>query len=264
MNSSILKIAMSKGTDKDDKDLVVTLLSNGSSNLFKDNSLTLFANELHTPIISNPLNYNYIALHEIGISLNSGNIKIPYEKPAIIYFEWDTTFRYHLEDLSNYEIRKQVFKNTYEQNKNHFFINHPNKFGIYSNKGFIENQIYTPNSIAEELKKLEFFTRENFFQGKLEFRLFKEYLNEKSSIDRNTIPWWQRFEIKHYKSNSQNSLADQNKVLGLLIHKRLAEALKLDTYVKEHLINHSSHFEIPDSFVIDSEPYFLYFIDEKR
>ena len=68
--------------------------------------------------------------------MNSGNIRIPYEKPAIIYFEWDTTFRYHLEDLSNYEIRKQVFKNTYEQNKNHFFINHPNKFGIYSNKGF--------------------------------------------------------------------------------------------------------------------------------
>ena len=69
---------MSKGTDKDDKDLVVTLLSNGSSNLFKDNSLTLFSNKLHTPIILNPLNYNYIALHEIGISLNSGNIRMPY------------------------------------------------------------------------------------------------------------------------------------------------------------------------------------------
>ena len=109
-NSIILKTAMSKGTDTDDKDLVVTLLSNGSSNLFKDNSLTLFSNKLHTPIILNPLNYNYKALHEIGISLNSGNIKIPCEKPAIIYFEWDTTFRYHLEDLSNYEIRKQVFK----------------------------------------------------------------------------------------------------------------------------------------------------------
>ena len=54
---------MSKGTDKDDKDLVVTLLSNGSSNLFKDNSLTLFSNKLHTPIILNPLNYNYRALH---------------------------------------------------------------------------------------------------------------------------------------------------------------------------------------------------------
>ena len=117
---------MSKGTDKDDKDLVVTLLSNGSSNLFKDNSLTLFVNKLHTPIILNPVNFNYIALQEIGISLSSGNISIPYAKPAIIYFEWDTTFRYHLEDLINYEIRKQVFKNTYEQNKNHFFINHPN------------------------------------------------------------------------------------------------------------------------------------------
>ena len=111
---------MSEGTDKEDKEVVVTLLSNGSSNLFKDNSLTLFSNKLHTPIILNPLNYNYIALQEIGISLKSGNIRIPYEKPAIIYFEWDTSFCDHLEDLSNYEIRKQVFKNTYEQNKNHF------------------------------------------------------------------------------------------------------------------------------------------------
>ena len=34
--------------DKEDKEVVVTLLSNGSSNLFKDNSLTLFANKLHT------------------------------------------------------------------------------------------------------------------------------------------------------------------------------------------------------------------------
>ena len=57
---------------------------------------------------------------------------------------------------------------------------------------------------------------------------------------------------------------NQNKFLGLLIHKRLAEALKLDTYVKEHLLHHSSHFETPDSIVIDSEPYFLYFIDENE
>ena len=147
--------------------------------------------------------------------------------------------------MSNYEIWKHVFKDTYEQNKNYFLSYHPNVFNIYSNKGFKENQIYTPNTIAEELKKLEFFSRENFFQGKFEFSLFKEYLNGKSSIDRNTIPWWQRFEIKHYKSNSQKSLADQNKVLGLLIHKILAETLKLDAYVKEHLINHSSILKYP-------------------
>ena len=105
---------MSKGTDKDDKGLAVTLLSNGSTNLSQDNSLTVHANELHTPMILNPLNYNYIALQEIVVNLNLGNIRIPYEKPTIIYFEWDTAIRYHLEDLSNYEIRKQVFKKTYE------------------------------------------------------------------------------------------------------------------------------------------------------
>ena len=112
---------MSKGTDKDDKDLVVTLLSNGSSNLFRYNSLTLFSNKLHTPIILNPLNYNYISLQEIGISLNTGNIRIPYEKHVIIYFEWDTTFSHHLEDLSNYETRKQVFIHIYEKQESFLY-----------------------------------------------------------------------------------------------------------------------------------------------
>ena len=75
----------------------------------------------------------------MGISLSSGITRTPYEKPKIIYFEWDTIFCYCLEDLSNYEIRKQVFKNTYKQNKNNLFINHLNEFGIDSNNRFIEN-----------------------------------------------------------------------------------------------------------------------------
>ena len=114
------------------------------------------------------------------------------------------------------------------------------------------------------MRQLDFFSRENFFLGKLELSLFKEYLGEKSGDNTNITPWWQRFEIKHDKSTTQKPLADQNKVIGLIIHKRLAEALKIDTYVREHLINHSSHFEIPDSIVIDSEPYFVYFIDENE
>ena len=45
-----------------DNEIVVTLLSNGSSNLYKENSLTLFSNKLHTPIILNQTNYHYVAL----------------------------------------------------------------------------------------------------------------------------------------------------------------------------------------------------------
>jgi len=116
---------MIKGTEKEDKEVVVTLLSNGSTNLFKDNTLTLFSNRLHTSIILNPSNHNYVALQEIGISLNSGNIRIPNEKPAIIYFEWNTTFRNHSEDLSRNEIKKKVFINTYNQNKNTFLLTTP-------------------------------------------------------------------------------------------------------------------------------------------
>ena len=104
-----INITMSKGTNKEDNEVVVTLLSHESSNLSKNNSLTLFSNKLPTPIVFNPSNHNYIALQEMGISLSSSNIRVPYEKPAIIYFEWDTTFCYHIKDLSNYEIRKQIF-----------------------------------------------------------------------------------------------------------------------------------------------------------
>ena len=57
----------------------------------------------------------------MGIGLSSGNKRVPYEKLAMIYFEWDTIFRYHLEDWKDLEVRKQVFKNTYEQNKTHFY-----------------------------------------------------------------------------------------------------------------------------------------------
>ena len=42
--------------DTYDNEIVVTLLSNGSSNLFKENSLTLFSNKLHTPTVLNALN----------------------------------------------------------------------------------------------------------------------------------------------------------------------------------------------------------------
>ena len=72
-----------------EEETMVTLLSNGSSEIFKDNSLTSFSNKLHTPIYLNPSNHNYIALQEIGISLSSGNIQVPNHKETWISFEWD-------------------------------------------------------------------------------------------------------------------------------------------------------------------------------
>ena len=252
---------MIEGSEKEDKEVVITLLSNGSTNLFKDNTLTLFSNRLHTPIILNPSNHNYVALQEIGISLNSGNIRIPYEKPAIIYFEWDTAFRNHSEDLGRDEIKKKNFVNTYNQNKNTFFINYPNNFGIYSKKSYIENKVYTQKTIEEELKNFDFFLRDNVFPGKLEINLMKQYQETKSG---NLDLWYHCFEIKRYTPTLQEITLSQNKVIGLIIHKKLAEALKIDTYLKSHLIDHSSHLEIPDLLEIDSEPYLLYFINENE
>jgi len=74
-----------------EEETVITLLSNGSSEIFRNNSLTSFSNKLHTPIHLNPSNHNYIALQEIGISLSSGNIQVPNDKPTLIYFEWDVS-----------------------------------------------------------------------------------------------------------------------------------------------------------------------------
>ena len=75
---------------------------------------------MHTPIILNPSDYHYAALQEICVSLNSGNIKIPNQKPAIIYFEWNTNFSNNLEKITNYETLKEVFIKTYKNNKTSF------------------------------------------------------------------------------------------------------------------------------------------------
>ena len=53
---------MNREIEKEETEVVVTLLSNGSSNLYKDNTLTHFSNKIHTPLILKPSNHNYIAL----------------------------------------------------------------------------------------------------------------------------------------------------------------------------------------------------------
>ena len=180
---------MNNELDSYDKEVVVTLLSNGSANLFKENSLTLFSNKLHTPIILNPSNYHYIALQEIGLSLDSGNIKIPNQNPAIIYFEWDTDYSNLFEQGKNYKNLEEVFIRTYKQNKNSLFINYPNNFGTYSDKGFIENRFYTADTIEVELNKFDFFSNIDYFEGKLNFKLVKHYIENTNDL------LWQRFEI---------------------------------------------------------------------
>ena len=42
-------------TDTYDKEISITLLSNGSLNLFEENSLTFFSNKLHTQTVKNDL-----------------------------------------------------------------------------------------------------------------------------------------------------------------------------------------------------------------
>ena len=249
---------MNNELDSYDKEVVVTLLSNGSANLFKENSLTLFSNKLHTPIILNPSNYHYIALQEIGLSLDSGNIKIPNQNPAIIYFEWDTDYSNLFEQGKNYKNLEEVFIRTYKQNKNSLFINYPNNFGTYSDKGFIENRFYTADTIEVELNKFDFFSNIDYFEGKLNFKLVKHYIENTNDL------LWQRFEIKRRDSNPKRITIEKNKEIGLLIHRNLAEALKLSTHLRENIVVHSSQLEFPSSLEINNETYLLYFIRENE
>ena len=97
-----------------EEETVVTLLSNGSSEIFRNNSLTSFSNKLHSPILLNPSNHNYIALQEIGISLSSGNIQVPNDNPTLIYFEWDVSLYLFFnpnfsDDLTDQETYKRHF-----------------------------------------------------------------------------------------------------------------------------------------------------------
>ena len=259
---------MSKEIDKEEEEVVVTLLSNGSSNLFKDNTLTHFSSKLHTPILLKPANHNYIALQEIGISLESGNIKVPFNTPAITYIEWDIShFLYnhpdYTNDLSKNKIQRECFLSTYEHNKSTFFINYPNSFGVYNNKGYLENEIYNPKTIEDKLKQFDFLSSG---EGKLDINLVNDYLTSEFNNSENIPSLLQQFEIQLIKKISEGIFQNlETKKHGLLVHERLAKALKINTYFRISLKNNTKSFQIPDSLTIDSEPYFLYFLskDEK-
>ena len=110
---------MNHQSDSYDKELAVTLLSNGSATLFKENSIALFLNTLHTPIILNPSNYHYAALQEIGLSLDSGNVKVPNQNPAMIYFEWDTDYQNLLEQGKAIKLLKTFLEKRIDKTRNH-------------------------------------------------------------------------------------------------------------------------------------------------
>ena len=97
-----------------EEETVVTLLSNGSSEIFRNNSLTSFSNKHHSPTLLNPSNHNYIALQEIGISLISGNIQVPNDNPTLIYFEWDVSlYLFFHPDFSEHLTEKETYKKSF-------------------------------------------------------------------------------------------------------------------------------------------------------
>ena len=272
------------------KETSITLLSNGSFNLYKDNSLTSFTNKLHNPINLDSSLYHYVALQEIGISLNAENIPVPTSKPAIFYIEWDlniymgykTNVVFNDEQilsLGSIEAVTQGFVSAFNDVKEKLFINYPNNLGVYSIKQFIEKKNYTPLLIEKELKSFE-----NIFSNdklKLSFDFISDYTTKFYFDHHYQYKDFEPSFFKHFiikcsenKYTPEPSLYsdyDNQTFVGLLLHENLAKALKFQTYFRRtdytsprlysdlndnNLIN----FEIPEQIEIDKEIYYLYFI----
>ena len=170
---------------KDDDHTTVTLLSNGSYNLYNDNSLTSFSNKLHNPISLDPSQYHYVALQEIGISLNAENIPIPPDKPSLIYISNTGVLqRSVLKELTN------VFKSAFDGDGEELFINNRNSFGVQSTKKFMKKKLYTPLLIEEEFKSYEELFSDNEVQilFNLESDIHTKLFFEKEYGYKNFVP----------------------------------------------------------------------------
>ena len=273
---------MSKVQNENLKQTCVTLISNGSSVIYPDNSLSSFSNKLHRTISLNPSEYNYVALQEIGVSLNLANVKVPIKKPSLIYFEWnlDIFSAYHpnqMFDLEYDDELKELFYFGYNSINDALFINYPNEFGISSIKSEIEDKYYTPSTLLEKLKSYENIYSSDKLRLSFEFNedeITKFYLKQKWGSGTNIPSFLNQFTIK---CNVINNFVDDKDFLGLLIHKNLAKALKLTRYFRSRKISGTGPFagvtdaqhvfkragnsiEAPPCIKLDKESYFLYFL----
>ena len=87
------------------KDFSITTISNGSSDFFKDNTLSRFTNRLPSQVLLNHGNKYEVALESIGISLNYETLSVPEKNSAMIYM-----FDYNLYELEIIKINTEVIK----------------------------------------------------------------------------------------------------------------------------------------------------------
>ena len=111
---------------------IITLLSNGSPAIYNNNTLTSFSNKLQKNIKLDPLLHHYIALQEIGISLNSENIPLPNNNPSLYFFEWNLEiFKAHyfsrFSNISflNHEVLTNIFLSIFLKKRRRFLKTTP-------------------------------------------------------------------------------------------------------------------------------------------
>ena len=244
---------------KDIKHTTLTLLSNGSYNLYNGNSLTSFSNKVHNPISLDPSRYHYVALREIGISLNAENIPIPPGKPSLIYIS-DTGFlqRSALKELTN------TFKAAFDGDREELFINHRNSFGVQSTKNTFK-KLYTPLLIEEEFKFYEKLFSDNEVQivFNLESDIDTIFFEKEYGYKKFVPSFLKQIKIQCLEKDTSHTNAwniKNERYVGLLLHEKLAKAIKLKTYFRREIKNDFYQFEDPETFVINKDPYKLYFL----
>ena len=143
------------------------------------------------------------------------------------------------------------------------FTSFPNQFGIYSAFRYIPEKIYNIITLERELKKFEStFSNENiglkfdFVQSKEIYRYSKDNFRNNNIIPSS----FKQFRIQCYKKQPENDIESQNTILGLIIHEKLATALKIKTYFRRGLKISNDVFEMSKVSILIVKPisYTLY------
>ena len=88
-----------------------------------------------------------------------------------------------------------------------------------------------------------------------------DYLKETFDYSINIPPsLLQQCLIKQNSPKSEGIFDNQDKLLGIIIYKNLAKALKIDTYSTKDLGDNTQRFEVPISIVI----HLVYFLSKEK
>ena len=225
------------------KDFSITTISNGSSDFFKDNTLSRFTNRLPSQVVLNHGNKYEVALESIGISLNYETLSVPEKNSVMIYM-----FDYNLYELEIIKINTEVIKTgvDYSQHEQKIFSGND----IYKEKLILDPQYYSMDNIEKAISQ--------FLDNST---IFKDCINFKFTCDEKTLEEFYYYhsdkEVPNYLSQAvfenicnSSSLYLSQPLIGLLIHEELFNTLLFNP----NLIKKKIHLYKETYFLIKIPP----------